>query len=54
MSVQSVLETNKQSGRGTLVGYFPAGYPTVEDSIAAFVALAQNGCDILEVGVPYS
>ena len=52
MSVQSVLETNKQSGRGTLVGYFPAGYPTVEDSIAAFVALAQNGCDILEVGVP--
>ena len=54
MSVQSVLETNKQSGRGTLVGYFPAGYPTVEDSIAAFVALAANGCDILEVGVPYS
>ena len=54
MSVQSVLETNKASGRGTLVGYFPAGYPTVEDSIDAFVALAENGCDILEVGVPYS
>lgn len=54
MSVQSVLERNKASGRGTLVGYFPAGYPTVEESIEAFVALAKNGCDILEVGVPYS
>ena len=54
MSVQSVLETNKASGRGTLVGYFPAGYPTVEESIDAFVVLAENGCDILEVGVPYS
>lgn len=54
MSVQSVLEANKASGRGSLIGYFPAGYPTVEDSIEAFVALAENGCDILEVGVPYS
>ena len=54
MSVQSVLEQNKASGRGSLIGYFPAGYPTVEDSIEAFVALAKNGCDILEVGVPYS
>ena len=54
MSVQSVLEANRASGRGTLVGYFPAGYPTVEESIDAFVVLAENGCDILEVGVPYS
>ena len=54
MSVQSVLEKNSASGRGSLIGYFPAGYPTVEDSIEAFVALAKNGCDILEVGVPYS
>lgn len=36
------------------MGYFPAGYPTVEDSVDALVAMAKNGCDILEVGVPYS
>jgi tryptophan synthase alpha chain len=52
--VEEILKTNRESGRGTLVGYFPAGYPTVDDSVEAFVAMAKNGCDILEVGVPYS
>lgn len=37
-----------------MIGYFPAGYPTVEDSIEALVAMAKNGCDVLEIGVPYS
>ncbi len=49
-----VLERNRASGRGTLVGYYPAGYPTKQDSIDSLVAMAENGCDILEIGVPYS
>lgn len=49
-----VLERNKLSGRGTLVGYYPAGYPSIQDSIDSLVAMAKNGCDILEIGVPYS
>lgn len=53
-AVEKILKTNRDSGRGTLVGYFPAGYPTVEDSAAALIAMAKNGCDVLEVGVPYS
>lgn len=52
--VENILRENRDSGRGTLVGYFPAGYPTVDESVEAFVAMAKNGCDILEVGVPYS
>lgn len=52
--VEAILNENRKSGRGTLVGYFPAGYPTVDDSVAALVAMAKNGCDVLEVGVPYS
>lgn len=52
--VEDILNKNRASGRGTLVGYFPAGYPTVDDSVDALVAMAQNGCDVLEVGVPYS
>ncbi len=52
--VENILRENRSTGRGTLVGYFPAGYPTVEDSVDALVAMAKNGCDILEVGVPYS
>ena len=52
--VAEVLLKNRESGRGTLVGYFPAGFPTVEDSAQALISMAKNGCDILEVGVPYS
>jgi len=52
--VEQILRNNKEAGRGTLVGYFPAGFPTVEDSAKALIEMAKNGCDILEVGVPYS
>ncbi|MEY4990315.1 MAG: hypothetical protein RIS08_541, partial [Actinomycetota bacterium] len=52
--VAEVLIKNRESGRGTLVGYFPAGFPSAEESAQALIAMAKNGCDILEVGVPYS
>jgi tryptophan synthase alpha chain len=52
--VEKTLRDNQASGRGTLVGYFPAGYPSVEASVDALVAMAENGCDVLEIGVPYS
>ncbi len=52
--VAEVLRKNRESGRGTLVGYFPAGFPSVEESAQALISMAKNGCDVLEVGVPYS
>lgn len=50
----AVLKENKLSGKGSLIGYFPAGYPTLEESVAAAVTMCQNGVDVLELGVPYS
>lgn len=44
----------KAEGRPALVGYLPAGYPTVDESVEAAVALGQNGADIIEIGIPYS
>jgi len=41
-------------GRAALIGYLPTGYPDVPMSIDAMVALVESGCDIIEVGVPYS
>lgn len=41
-------------GRAALIGYLPTGYPDVATSIDAMVALVESGCDIVEVGVPYS
>ncbi|PJJ63156.1 tryptophan synthase subunit alpha [Compostimonas suwonensis] len=41
-------------GSGALVGYLPVGFPDLETSIEAAVALVENGVDVLELGVPYS
>lgn len=52
--VTKILEAKKKNGNGALIGYFPAGFPTVEDSVEALVAMCNAGVDILEIGVPYS
>ena len=49
-----VLKSRKESNRGSLIGYFPAGFPTLSDSVDAAIAMCRNGVDILELGVPYS
>jgi tryptophan synthase alpha chain len=40
--------------RGTLVGYVPAGFPSVPGAIAAATAMAGAGADVVEIGLPYS
>ncbi|GAA1919738.1 tryptophan synthase subunit alpha [Streptomyces sodiiphilus] len=52
--LQSTLRATAQAGRSALVGYFPAGFPTVEGGIEAMTAMAEGGCDIIEVGLPHS
>lgn len=51
---ETALRANFAAGKSTLVGYFPIGYPTLEASIEAAVAMCENGVDVLELGVPYS
>lgn len=48
-----VQETIDAQGK-VLIGYLPIGFPTLQDSIAAAIAMVENGVDILELGVPYS
>lgn len=48
------IEAAKARGRAAFVGYLPAGYPDKETSIAAAIALVENGADVLELGIPYS
>jgi len=40
--------------RAALIGYLPAGFPTVSGAIEAAQAMAGAGADIIEVGLPYS
>ncbi|WP_131767565.1 tryptophan synthase subunit alpha [Candidatus Protofrankia californiensis] len=41
-------------GRAVLVGYLPAGFPSVAGAITAMRALVEAGVDVVEVGFPYS
>jgi len=54
LSVATAIERNREDGRGTLIGYLPVGFPDLGTSIDAAVALAENGVDALELGLPYS
>jgi tryptophan synthase alpha chain len=42
------------SNRAALVGYLPAGFPSVSGAIEAARAMAEAGADVIEVGLPYS
>ena len=44
----------RADGRAALVGYLPAGFPDVDGSIAALRTMVDAGCDVIEIGLPYS
>ena len=54
MSVRSVFDTAKAEGRAALVGYLPAGFPDVAGSVEVMRTMVDAGCDLIEVGLPYS
>lgn len=49
-----IFDVCRTDGRAALIGYLPTGYPDVRTSVDGMVALVESGCDIVEVGVPYS
>jgi tryptophan synthase alpha chain len=53
-AVEEVFAGCRAEGRAALVGYLPAGYPTVDASAELLSAMVEGGCDLLEIGVPYS
>ena len=52
--LRPIFGSCRDDGRAALIGYLPTGYPDVPTSIGAMIALVESGCDIIEVGVPYS
>lgn len=48
--VEKLLNRDKS----TLIGYFPAGYPTIDESVQACLQMIEQGVEILELGIPYS
>lgn len=53
-TLADVFAGTTAENRAALVGYLPAGFPSRSQSTDAFRALIDGGCDIVEVGMPYS
>jgi len=53
-STSTAFEKARADDRAALVGYLPAGFPDVAGGIDALRAMVDAGCDVIEVGLPYS
>ena len=52
--VDEAFARARSEQRAALVGYLPAGYPSVEGSVRALRTMVDAGCDVIEIGLPYS
>lgn len=41
-------------GHKALVAYITMGFPTMEDTLEVVPLLAEHGCDVVELGIPFS
>lgn len=53
-SLHEAFAAAKAEDRAALVGYLPAGFPTVDGAVDAIRVMVENGVDIVEIGLPYS
>lgn len=57
MSIQLLTDTlarTKREKRAALIGYLPAGFPTVTGGITAIETILNSGADVIEIGLPHS
>ncbi len=48
------LRAMRDEGRAALIGYLPLGFPDVERSAEAALAMVEAGVDVVELGLPYT
>lgn len=53
-ALAAMFEGAKAHDRAAFLPYFPIGYPTYDDSLAAIEAMAGEGVDGFEIGIPFS
>jgi tryptophan synthase alpha chain len=52
--LNTTLAATRGEGRAALVGYLPAGFPSIPGGARAVQALIDGGCDVVEIGLPHS
>jgi tryptophan synthase alpha chain len=50
----SNIQSAFKKGHKALIGYITAGYPDIKATPRIAAALAESGCDIIELGIPFS
>ena len=54
MSSSVAFAKAKAADRAALIGYLPAGFPSAEGAIEAAKVMVEGGCDMIEIGLPYT
>jgi tryptophan synthase alpha chain len=49
-----IAQAFKVPGRVALIGYVTVGYPSLDATLKAVSVLEEAGCDIVELGIPFS
>ena len=52
--LDATLAAARAEQRAALIGYLPAGFPTIAGAEHAVRALIDGGCDVVEIGLPHS
>jgi tryptophan synthase alpha chain len=52
--MSSIASVFKQPGHTALIPYVTVGYPSIEATLKVVPLLANHGCDIVELGIPFS
>ena len=54
MEAMSRIASVFKPGHKALIAYITVGYPDIEATLKIAAALAESGCDIIELGIPFS
>lgn len=52
--LEEVFAAARAEQRAVLIGYLPAGFPSVRGACTAISAMVEAGVDVVEVGLPYT
>jgi len=52
--VSRIASVFKKSGHKALIPYVTVGYPSIDATLKVVPLLASNGCDMVELGIPFS
>lgn len=52
--IQSIFERTKSENRAALMPYFTLGFPNSAQSFEIICSIAENGADLIELGIPFS